>query len=66
LTCPLLVIRGVGSAVLPVDVARQMVEVSGSAARLSVIARAGHAIMLDNPDDLAGAVAEFLAANHLA
>jgi len=66
LTCPLLVIRGVGSAVLPVDVARRMVEVSGSAARLSVITRAGHAIMLDNPDQFAGTVKEFLAENGLA
>jgi pimeloyl-ACP methyl ester carboxylesterase len=66
LTCPLLVIRGMASAVLPTDVAQRMVELSGSPARLCIIPRAGHAIMLDNPDGLAGAVGQFLVANSLA
>jgi pimeloyl-ACP methyl ester carboxylesterase len=64
LTCPLLVLRGVGSAVLSVAVARRMVETAATA-ELSVIALAGHAVMMDNPTAFVEALSAFLEANRL-
>ena len=58
--CPILVMRGVGSAVLPPLVARRMIETTANAAPLSVVGRAGHAVMMDNPAGFRAAVATFL------
>ena|SRR6202035_228700 len=56
---PVLVVRGVGSALLSRDVAEQMIE-SMPDARLQSVPMAGHIVMLDNPDGFAGAVRPFL------
>jgi pimeloyl-ACP methyl ester carboxylesterase len=58
--CPSLVIRGMGSGVLPSDVARRMVDHALSAGRLATIPGAGHAVMMDNPGEFANSVVGFL------
>jgi pimeloyl-ACP methyl ester carboxylesterase len=60
--CPTLVIRGMGSGVLPYDVPGRMVERLHSVGRLATVAGAGHSVMLDNPAELSAAVVGFLAA----
>jgi pimeloyl-ACP methyl ester carboxylesterase len=57
--CPVLVVRAVGSAVLSRAVAQRMVEALPDG-RLCEIPRAGHALLLDNPQVVSGVVAEFL------
>jgi pimeloyl-ACP methyl ester carboxylesterase len=59
--CPTLVIRGMGSGILPHDVAARMVERALSAGRLTTIGGAGHAVMLDNPSEFTSNVINFLA-----
>jgi pimeloyl-ACP methyl ester carboxylesterase len=54
-----LVVRGVGSAVLPVSVAKRMVEVLPSGF-LASIRLAGHGVMVDNPADFAAATLSFI------
>jgi pimeloyl-ACP methyl ester carboxylesterase len=56
---PVLVVRGVGSALLSRDVAERMTE-SMPDAHLQSVPMAGHVVMLDNPDGFAGAVRPFL------
>lgn len=59
--CPTLVIRGMGSGVLPQDVAGRMVERTLPAGQLASIASAGHAVMMDNPGEFTSRVHGFLA-----
>lgn len=59
LTCPTLVIRGALSSVLTARVAERMTSELGNG-RLAVVARAGHAVMLDEPDAFAAAAAPFV------
>lgn len=59
--CPSLVIRGMGSGVLPYDVANRMVERTLPAGRLATIGGAGHAVMIDNPLEFSNKVTDFLA-----
>jgi pimeloyl-ACP methyl ester carboxylesterase len=58
--CPSLVIRGLGSGVLPSDVATRMVDHTLTAGRLATIPGAGHAVMMDNPGEFANTVTGFL------
>ena len=58
--CPSLVIRGMGSGVLPSDVATRMVDRRLSAGRLATITGAGHAVMMDNPNEFTSSVIGFL------
>ena len=54
-----LVLRGIGSAVLPRDVAERMEKVLPNG-RLWTITRAGHGVMVDNPEGFADALYPFL------
>jgi pimeloyl-ACP methyl ester carboxylesterase len=58
--CPSLVIRGMGSGVLPRDVAIRMVDRTLPAGRLASIEGAGHAVMMDNSEAFSGNVMAFL------
>ena len=58
--CPVLVVRGAESPVLPQDVAERMVS-SVPNARLVVAPRSGHPVQEDNAPALIAAVREFLA-----
>jgi 2-succinyl-6-hydroxy-2,4-cyclohexadiene-1-carboxylate synthase len=58
--CPCLVVRGAHSSVLPADVARKMADDVLPDGRLAVIQRAGHALMLDNPEEFHRAAERFL------
>jgi pimeloyl-ACP methyl ester carboxylesterase len=57
--CPVLVVRGAGSAVLHRDVAERMIN-SFPDARLQSVPSAGHGVVLDNPEGFASAVRPFL------
>src|SRR5262245_51094565 len=59
ISSPVLVVRGIGSAVLSADIARRMSKVLRNG-RIRVINRAGHAVMTDNPEEFAEALAPFL------
>ncbi|MFQ5513700.1 MAG: alpha/beta fold hydrolase [Myxococcota bacterium] len=48
--CPSLVVRGAASDILDPDVAERMAEEVLPDGRLAVIPRAGHSVMLDNPE----------------
>ena len=61
INCPSLVVRGMGSGVLPYDVARRMVDRALPDGRLATIAAAGHAVMMDNPVEFSASVGGFLA-----
>ena len=50
LPCPALVVRGAASDVLSADVADKMADEVLKNGKLEVIARAGHSVMLDNPE----------------
>jgi pimeloyl-ACP methyl ester carboxylesterase len=50
LPCPALVVRGAASDILSADVADRMVDEVIPDARLAVVPRAAHSVMLDNPD----------------
>jgi pimeloyl-ACP methyl ester carboxylesterase len=60
LECPVLVVRGGLSAILSEKVADEMVLHALRDGRLVTLPRAGHGIMLDDPEGLAGAVVGFL------
>jgi len=62
LACPVLVVRGGLSAILSEKVAEEMVEQVLREGRLVTLPRAGHGIMLDDPEGLAAAVGGFLGA----
>ena len=59
LKCPLLLVRGSGSAVLSSQVAQRIVRNSAHGT-LRVITVAGHGVMIDNPHEFAATVLEFL------
>jgi len=58
--CPCLVVRGAASGVLPADVAARMVDRISSGSRLQSIGAAGHAVMMDNPEEFSRSVVAFL------
>ncbi len=60
LPCPALVVRGAASDVLSADVADKMADEVLKQGRLEVIARAGHSVMLDNPEAFEKALAGFV------
>lgn len=62
LACPVLIVRGGLSAILSEKVAKEMVEEVLQDGRLVTLPRAGHGVMLDDPDGLARAVVGFLGA----
>lgn len=59
LPCPALLVRGAASDVLSADVADEMKERIPDS-RLVVVPRAGHSVMLDNPEAFEAAVLEFV------
>lgn len=58
-TCPALVVRGAASDILSADTAEQMVEKALACGSLAEVPRAGHSVMIDNPEGFAEAVARF-------
>lgn len=58
--CPALVIRGAASDVLAADVADRMVEEALRHGRLAVVPRAGHSVMVDNPEGCRDALTAFV------
>ena len=60
LPCPALVVRGAASDVLSADVADKMADEVLKNGRLEVIARAGHSVMLDNPEAFEKALSSFV------
>ncbi len=59
LPCPTLLVRGAASDVLSPETADAMVEAIPDG-RLAVVERAGHSVMVDNPDGLRRAVCAFV------
>ncbi len=57
--CPALVVRGVGSSVLPLSVAKRMVDVLSNGFFAS-IRLAGHGVMVDNPAEFAATTLSFI------
>jgi pimeloyl-ACP methyl ester carboxylesterase len=57
--CPALVVRGLGSSVLPLSVAKRMVGVL-SKGFFASIRLAGHGVMVDNPTEFAAATLSFI------
>ncbi len=58
--CPTLVVRGAASDVLSPDVADRMVEEVLRHGRLAIIPRAGHSVMVDNPEAFRAALTGFV------
>lgn len=58
--CPALVIRGAASDVVSADVADRMAEEALGQGRLVVIPRAGHSVMVDNPEACRDALTAFV------
>jgi len=58
--CPTLVVRGAASDVLSPEVAERMAEQVLPQGSLVVVPRAGHSVMLDNPDGFREAVTSFV------
>jgi pimeloyl-ACP methyl ester carboxylesterase len=61
LSCPFLLVRGSGSALVPPAAAREIVKLAPHA-QLSLVKGAGHAVMLDRPQEFNDAMARFLEA----
>lgn len=59
-SCPTLVMRGAASDVVSAEVAERMAEDGLANGRLVVIPRAGHSVMIDNPEACRDALAEFV------
>ena len=59
LPCPVLVVRGAASDVLSAETADEMVE-RLQKGQLAVVPRAGHSVMLDNPEGFGAALASFV------
>jgi len=57
--CPIHLIRGAGSAVLPMSTLDKMAEVL-KRAQFSLVAQSGHAVMIDNPVGFSAAIMPFL------
>jgi pimeloyl-ACP methyl ester carboxylesterase len=60
LPCPALVVRGAASDVLSADVADKMADDVIPNGKLEVVARAGHSVMLDNPEAFEKALSGFI------
>ncbi len=60
LPCPALVVRGAASDVMSAEVADKMVDDVIPNARLETLARAGHSVMLDNPEAFEKALTAFI------
>jgi pimeloyl-ACP methyl ester carboxylesterase len=58
--CPTLVVRGAASDVMSPEVADRMVEEVLKHGRLAVVPRAGHSVMVDNPDGFRAAFTGFV------
>lgn len=58
--CPTLVVRGAASDVLSAETADRMVDDALGDGRLEVIPRAGHSVMIDNPEGFEKAVSSFV------
>ena len=58
-TCPALVVRGAASDILSADTAERMAEQALARGTLAEVPRAGHSVMIDNPEGFADAVARF-------
>jgi pimeloyl-ACP methyl ester carboxylesterase len=58
--CPTLVVRGRASSILPRDAADRIIAQRPGKRRLSIVPRAGHAVMTDNPAGFADVVISFL------
>ncbi len=58
--CPTLVIRGAASDVVSADVAERMAEEVLAQGRLVVVPRAGHSVMIDNPEACREALTTFV------
>jgi pimeloyl-ACP methyl ester carboxylesterase len=59
LSCPLLLVRGAGSAILTKAAAQQIVNLAPNA-QLALVQGAGHSVMLDRPKEFAEIMARFL------
>ena len=59
MTCPALVVRGAASDILSPDCADRMAEEVLARGQLAVVARAGHSVMVDNPEGFAEALSAF-------
>jgi len=59
LPCPVLVVRGAASDVLSAETADEMVE-RLQKGQLAVVPRAGHSVMLDNPEGFGAALSSFV------
>jgi pimeloyl-ACP methyl ester carboxylesterase len=59
ISCPTLLVRGMASSVLPLSVAKRMLRVLPNGS-FSSVKLAGHAVMIDNPDDFAAATLAFI------
>jgi pimeloyl-ACP methyl ester carboxylesterase len=59
LQCPLLLVRGSGSAVLTKAMAQQIIKIAPNA-QLALVPGAGHSVMLDRPKEFAEIMARFL------
>jgi pimeloyl-ACP methyl ester carboxylesterase len=57
--CPVLIIRGIASSVLPHSVAQRMIDILPNAS-LASVKLAGHAVMIENPARFAAAAVAFL------
>ena len=60
LPCPALVVRGAASDVMSPEVADRMAEDVLQHGRLAVVARAGHSVMVDNPEGFTAALTSFV------
>lgn len=58
--CPTLVVRGAASDVMSPEVADKMVEDVLQHGQLAVVARAGHSVMVDNPEGFRAALVGFV------
>lgn len=61
LDLPIHILRGQASSILEPALAQRMVRELGERAVLSIVRRAGHAVMLDNPADSSALISEFIA-----
>jgi pimeloyl-ACP methyl ester carboxylesterase len=58
--CPTLVVRGAASDVMSPEVADKMVDEVLKHGRLAVVPRAGHSVMVDNPEGFTAALVGFV------
>ena len=65
LDLPTHIVRGQASSILEPALALTMKEQLGDRATLSIVPRAGHAVMLDNPIESSALITEFIASAEL-